>query len=129
MAPVAARLSLGLAPDALGEPLECLTPLAWPEVQKLANHIDGQVVEVDSFGNLITNITREMLADVPTDESVTVTCDEHETHGIFAAYADQPPMTFLALVGSGDRLELAIVDESAAMMLGVRAGTPVRVKW
>lgn len=129
MAPVAARLSLGLSPDELGEPLTSLTPLVWPEVQKLANHIDGQVVEVDSFGNLITNITREMLEGVPTDESVTITCDEHETHGIFNTYADQPAMTLIALVGSGDRLELAIVDESATAMLGVRAGAAVRVSW
>jgi len=129
MAPVAARLSLGLSPDELGPPLERLTELAWPEVQKVANHIDGEVIEVDSFGNLITNITRDMLRGVPTDESVTVSCDEHETQGIFNTYSDQPAMTFVALVGSGDRLELAIVDENAAAMLGVKAGAPVRISW
>jgi S-adenosylmethionine hydrolase len=95
----------------------------------VANQIDGEVVEVDSFGNLITNITREMLRGVPTDESVTISCDEHETQGIFSTYSDQPPMTLVALVGSGDKLELAIVDENASIMLGVKAGTPVRVAW
>jgi S-adenosylmethionine hydrolase len=129
MAPVAARLSLGLVPDELGEPHTNLTPLDWPEVTELANHIEGRVIEVDSFGNLITNITRDMLQGVPTDEQVTVTCDEHETHGIFATYGDQPAMTLIALVGSGDCLELAIVDESAATMLGVKAGAPVRISW
>ena len=84
MAPVAARLSLGLSPDELGRPLDELTELSWPEVQRVANKIEGEVVEVDSFGNLITNITREMLAGVPTDESVTIECDEHTTQGIFA---------------------------------------------
>ena len=52
----------------------------------MANKIEGEVIEVDSFGNLITNITREMLAGVPTDESVTIECDEHETQGIFRTY-------------------------------------------
>ena len=79
----------------------------------MPNHIEGEVIEVDSFGNLITNITREMLDGVPTDESVIVTCDEHETQGIFATYSDQPPMTLMAHVGSTGRLELAIVDENA----------------
>jgi len=129
MAPVVARLSLGLVPDALGPPLEQLTKLAWPEVQRVANHIDGEVIEVDSFGNLITNVTRDMLADVPADESVTVTCDEHQTHGVFATYSDQPPMTLVAVIGSGDKLELAIVEENASKMLGVKAGAPVRVSW
>ena len=62
----------------------------------MANRIEGEVIEVDSFGNLITNITRDMLNGVPTDESVTVTCDEHETQGIFATYSDQPAMTLMA---------------------------------
>jgi S-adenosylmethionine hydrolase len=129
MAPVAAHLSLGLAPDELGPPLEQLTELPWPEAQRVANHIDGEVIEIDSFGNLITNISRDVLKGVPTDESVTVTCDEHQTQGIFAKYSDQPAMTLVALVGSGGKLELAIVEENASIMLGVRAGAPVRVTW
>jgi S-adenosyl-L-methionine hydrolase (adenosine-forming) len=129
MAPVAARLSLGLSPDELGPPLDRLTVLPWPEVQRVANQINGEVIEVDSFGNLITNITSEMLQGTPTNESVTVTCDEHETQGIFTTYSDQPPMTLVALVGSGNKLELAIVDDNASIMLGVKKGAPVRVSW
>lgn len=129
MAPVAARLSLGLSPDELGQPLAEFVPLDWREAEKVANHIAGEVIEVDSFGNLVTNITSEMLAGVPRGESVTITCDEHQTQGIFKAYSEQPAMTLIALVGSSDRLELAIVDESAAAMLGVTVGAPVAVTW
>ncbi len=56
-------------------------------------------------------------------------CDEHETRGIFHAYADQPAMTLVALVGSSGKLELAIVGDSAAAMLGIAVGTPVTVTW
>jgi hypothetical protein len=129
LAPVAARLSLGLSPDDLGPPIGGLVQLDWPEAEKVANRITGEVIEIDSFGNLITNITSEMLAGVPTDESVTITCDEHVTQGIFRTYSDQPAMTLVALVGSGGRLELAIVDESASAMLGVTVGAPVSVTW
>jgi S-adenosylmethionine hydrolase len=129
MAPIAARLSLGLDPSELGPPAEQLVELAWPEVQQVANRIDGEVVEVDSFGNLITNITKAMLEGVPRNESVTISCEEHETQGIFATYSDQPTMTFMAHVGSTGRLELAVVDENASAMLGVRVGAPVRVCW
>ncbi len=129
MAPVAARLSLGLSPDELGTPRESLTPLAWTGAEQVANRISGEVVEVDSFGNLVTNITREMLAATPSDESVTITCDEHATQGIFKSYGEQPAMTLIALVGSGDYLELAIVEENASAMLGVTVGAPVTVTW
>jgi S-adenosyl-L-methionine hydrolase (adenosine-forming) len=129
MGPVAAQLSLGIDPDELGPPHPGLVTLDWPGAEKVANRIDGVVTAIDSFGNLVTNITREMLAGVPTDESVAVVCDEHETRGIFTTYGDQPAMTLIALVGSGDTLELAIVEDNAAAMLGVRVGAPVQVKW
>jgi S-adenosylmethionine hydrolase len=38
-------------------------------------------------------------------------------------------MTLIALIGSGDHLELAIVDENASAMLGVTVGAPVIVTW
>ena len=129
MAPVAAHLSLGVDPDALGPPLKELRQLDWPGAVKVANRIEGQVVAVDNFGNLVTNITRDMLAGAPTDETVAVRCDEHETRSIFTTYADQPPRTLIALVGSNDQLELAIVDDSAKLMLGVGVGAPVEVCW
>jgi S-adenosylmethionine hydrolase len=129
MAPVAAQLTLGVDPDTLGPPLDALATIDWPGARKVANRIEGEVVAVDSFGNLITNISREMLAGVPTDETVGVFCDEHETRGIFKAYAEQPPMTLIALVGSNDCLEIAIVDDSAAIMLGAGVGAPVKIEW
>jgi S-adenosyl-L-methionine hydrolase (adenosine-forming) len=130
LAPAAAHLSLGLDPDELGPPHPQLVTLDWPGAEMASNRIRGQVTAIDSFGNLLTNITREQLAGVPTDDRAGVFCDdEHETRGIFATYADQPPMTLIALVGSHGNLELAIVGDSAALMLGVKAGAPVEVRW
>jgi len=93
------------------------------------NRIEGKVVAVDSFGNLVTSITREMLADAPRDDSVVIRCDEHETYNIFASYADQPAMTLVAVLGPNNQLELAIVDDSAKIMLGVDVGEAVEVRW
>ncbi len=129
MAPVAGHLSQGLDPDFLGPPHATLVKLKWREAVKMANRIEGEVIEVDSFGNLITNITREMLTDVPTDGTVAIRCDDHETRCIFQTYGDQPAMTLVALIGSNDKLEIAIVDDNAAIMLGVGVGTPVEISW
>jgi S-adenosyl-L-methionine hydrolase (adenosine-forming) len=129
MAPLAARLSLGLEPSRLGPPQQELHELPWPEARVTEKRIQGTVQSIDSFGNLITNIPADALVNVPRGEDVAITCDEHETRGIFQAYAEQPPMTLIALVGSSGHLELAIVDDSAAIMLGVTVGTPVTVSW
>ncbi len=116
-------------PDPLSPPFTDLATHDWTGAAKVANRIDGVVTSIDSFGNLVTNITRDQLAGAPTDESVTVACDEHETQGIFQTYEEQPPMTLIALVGASDMLELAIVDDSAKIMLGVKVGAPVEVRW
>jgi S-adenosylmethionine hydrolase len=129
MAPVAARLSLGLAPERLGPPIDRLVQLPWKEALVLPKKVQGSVLSVDSFGNLITDITEAMLAAAPRDETVRIACDEHETLGIFRAYSDQPACTLIAVVGSSGRLELAIVDDSAAAMLGIGPGAPVTVSW
>jgi hypothetical protein len=95
----------------------------------VAGKIVGAVVSYTDEGNLVTDITAEQLANVPRDQSVTIVCDEHETNGIFGPDHDQPAMTYIALVGGSGQLELAIVGDSAKMMLGAPRGTPVVVTW
>jgi S-adenosylmethionine hydrolase len=129
MAPVAAHLSLGLDPQQLGPPHKSLVTLDWPEVRILPGKITGTVSSVDSFGNLITDITADMLKDAPTDERLRIICDEHETTGLFKTYAEQPPMTLVAIIGSSGNLEMAIVGDSASEMLGIRKGAAVSVVW
>ena len=93
------------------------------------SRIDGAVIEVDAFGNLITNIMADMLAGRPTDRRACVVCNIFETWGIYHAYAEQTSGTLVAVIGSSGRLELAIVRDNAAERLGVGVGTPVTVAW
>lgn len=91
--------------------------------------IEGVVASISDSGNLVTDITAAQLRDAPRDESVTVRCDEHETIGIYGLEHKEPEMTLLALVGKSGNLELEIVGDSAKIMLGVRVGEKVVVKW
>ena len=131
MAPVAAHLSLGIDPKLLGDSIDKidLDDLEWPDVNITSRRIEGEVIEIDSFGNLITNIKSPMLTGKPTDERVCVVCSIYETWGIFSAYANRPRGTFIALVDSANRLELAVVGDSAAERLGIEVGMPVIVAW
>ncbi len=129
IAPVAAHLSLGLDPAQLGPSVEHLATLQWPQPRLGENRLEGTVVAVDSFGNLETNITAEMLAGRPTDERVCIVCGIYETFGIYRTYAEQPNGMLVALINSVGRLELALVGDNAARRLGVGPGTPVVVAW
>jgi len=129
MAPVAARLGRGLEPERLGPPMDGLTGIEWPAVRQMPLRLEGEVIEIDSFGNLITNVTGEMLAGRPTDERACVICSIYETWGVYRAYGDQFEGSFVALIGSSGRLELALVGDNAAERLGIQRGAKVIVTW
>jgi S-adenosylmethionine hydrolase len=60
---------------------------------------------------------------------VCIICHIYETWGIYHTYADQPQGTFVALIGSRGRLELALVGGNAADQLGIKLGAPVIMAW
>lgn len=130
MAPAAAALATGTPPAELGTPhgeLLRLEPDGEPVTE--GDRITGRVVEVDHYGNLITNVPAESLGDAPRDERLRITLGEHETFGLWRTYGEQPPQTLVALVGSGGLVELAIVNGSAAQMLAAHVGDAVSLDW
>jgi S-adenosyl-L-methionine hydrolase (adenosine-forming) len=128
LAPVAARLSLDLDPDWLGTPQDSLIMLDWPEVCAKPQAIRGSVLFVDAFGNLITDITAQMLAGRPESQPLRVSCGGRSVDGLSRTYGDRPEGTLVALIGSSGRLELAVVDGSAAGLLKARVSDPVTVE-
>lgn len=130
MAPAAALLASGARVSDLGQPSNRLEQLkAMSEPLQEANRIEGEVAEVDTYGNLITNISAELLNELPRDETLTVHCGEHKTFGLWETYADQPAQTLIALIGSTTMLELAITNGNAAEMLDAKVGETVQVTW
>jgi S-adenosylmethionine hydrolase len=91
--------------------------------------IEGKVVSYNEAGNLVTDIPVDRLRTAPRDPSVTVTCDEHQTVGLFTPDHKEPEMTLLALLADSGNLELVIVGDSAKIMLGVKIGQAVTVQW
>ena len=120
-APVAAHLSLGLPPQDVGEPVASLACLSIPHPRRRGDEIAGHVVHVDRFGNLVTTIGCDALAE--RDAEVVVR--GHSIRGISRSYAEGGEL--LAIIGSGGSLEIAARDGSAARMLGVGVGEPVVV--
>lgn len=95
----------------------------------MAGKVEGTIVAYSEGGNLVTDIPVTRLAGAPRDTSVSITCDEHQTQGLFTADHKEPDCTLLALLGAGGFLELIIVGDSAKIMLGVKVGEKVVVKW
>lgn len=96
----------------------------------MSRRIQGKIVEVSSNGDLVTDIVPTAWKDIPRSTDTRVLVDqEHETVGIFGNDHQQPPMTLIAIADGEQPLRLHLVDDSAAMMLGVRAGAAVEIRW
>lgn len=91
--------------------------------------IEGTVVSYSEAGNLVTDIPVSKLAGLPRDSTVFVACDEHETQGLYTPDHHEPDFTLLALLAPSGFLELVIVGDSAKIMLGVKTGEKVVVRW
>jgi S-adenosylmethionine hydrolase len=114
-APVGAHLSLGVQPTELGEPMTDWVSLDELQPSVVGDEVRGEVVFVDGFGNLITNL--------PPDAG-TVRIGDVEVSRRVRTYGEAPPGTLVALTSSFGLLEVAEVQGSAAGRLGVGAGTP-----
>jgi S-adenosylmethionine hydrolase len=115
-APVAGHLSVGVQPAELGEPTSEWVSLDELQPSVVGDEVRGEVVFVDGFGNLLTNI--------PPDAG-TVMIGGVEVSGRVRTYDEAPPTTLVALTSSFGLLEIAEVRGNAAQRLGVRVGTPV----
>jgi len=121
-APVAAHLSLGAPLHDLGSALDDPVRFAVAQAQvREDGSILGQVLHVDRFGNLITNVTRELLPA----EQVRIHIADRHVIGPIKAYALAVDGELLALIGSSGCLEIALRNGSAAEMLELGRGARV----
>src|SRR5262245_28512049 len=125
-APAAAWLANGIALTALGGPVTALARLEVPRPRPTDDGVDGEVLRVDHFGNLMTNIDDSALGTI--SGTVIVRIGELVIPRVVATYADVTPGELCALVGSSDRLEIAVNGGSAAAALGLGRGAVVQLR-
>jgi S-adenosyl-L-methionine hydrolase (adenosine-forming) len=120
-APVAGHLANGVALDRLGPPVELRRPFALPAPVVEPGRVMGEVLHVDGYGTLVTNIPGTA---VPERFSVSIGGREVPSAPTYAAVE---PGALLALVGSSGLLEISARNADAAARLGVGLGAGVLV--
>lgn len=126
MAPVAAHLAAGVDPKQLGSGRESMVMLDWPEATISSSGISGQVLYVDTFGNLITNVTQTEIDTIGEASSLMIDCGGRQIRGMVATYAAAMSGEMVALFDSQGRLEIAKVNGNAARELQIGVGEAVK---
>lgn len=135
-APAAAHLSTGVPVETMGRKIGSMQRIRMPRPitergSRLRQpRIRGEVLHVDRFGNLITNIEPQTIQSAfprVDRSSLLVTLADHEIHGLSATYSDVAPGLALALFGSYNLMEVAVRDGNASLTLGIGRGDRIRI--
>jgi len=121
-APAAARLACGADPRDLGEEIEINTLVACPLPDPVitSTTIDGVILHVDGFGNLVTNVRGEEV-----ESSATATWRAGRASRRVATYGEAQPDEVVLIEGSAGYLELAVNCGSAAEATALERGDTV----
>ena len=123
-APVAARLSKGLRPALLGPKTTRWVRLPIQSPRRVGRQLVGQVIDVDRFGNLVTNLDRASLGKWPAG-ALMFRIRGRRIRGLVRTFWAVRSGALAAVVGSRGLVEIAIRDGDASRTLRAAIGTPV----
>jgi len=136
--PVAAWISSGLDPVKLGPPISDFVTfnILKPDLHSSkstgldpaeAVMVQGHVIHIDRFGNLITNLTSTELPSEKIQAGIQIIVNGRKISQVQSHFAGAPPGKVFAVFGSTGRLEIAVNQGSAEKVLEASADTLVEV--
>ena len=120
-APAAAFLSKGVSPSEFGREIRKIVTPRFAKIVRKGNMLTGEVVHVDSFGNIVTNFTEKELEWASAKDTLKIKLKEYELNlKLCKAYAEVKPKKPLAIMGSHDFLEISVNCGNAAETFKVK---------
>ena len=123
-APVAAYLSLGIKIDEFGSSAKECMKFIIPQPEPEGKSLQGEIIYIDRFGNLITNIPADLLK---RNKNIEIIIGKRRIKRISRSYFEIKEKGLGALIGSSDFLELAVNQGSAQKLLKAKVGDSVRI--
>ncbi len=129
-APIVAQVARGIDPTRLGPEIKDFVFLNLPPVKQGNGVLEGIVLHVDKFGNLITSIGPEDLKKAAGSEAgpAGLTIDGHEIQRQVRFFGEGEGEELFYLVGSTGRYEVAANRKAAAQILNARRGMKVTLR-
>jgi S-adenosylmethionine hydrolase len=126
-APVAAHLSLGVKPIAFGLKIDSLEGLEFKRPVIKERKLLGEILHVDTFGNLVSNIDEIKLLRFVQGRPYVIRAGGKTIHGLKRGYWEGKKDEPIALFGSVGFLEISVRDGNAQKTLKVKRGDPIEI--
>jgi S-adenosylmethionine hydrolase len=126
----AAALIAGKEPSELGEPASEIKKMMPLRATIDKDAIIGSIIFTDSYGNAISNITREVFSRVFDNKEfrILIQSNRNYTDHISKKYSDAPVGEMLAKFNRLDLLEVAINGANISKLLSIEVGSAVRIE-
>lgn len=123
-APTAAHLSKGFSYKDLGKRASKIKEIDLPKpIRSPRGVLKGEIIYVDGFGNLITNINRDMIDRLrEKSENLVIVVGRRKLNKISNSYADVGVGDVVAILGSSGYLEISVNHGSARDVLNLKKG-------
>jgi S-adenosylmethionine hydrolase len=129
-APTAAHIACGRRPEECGPRISNYVPSPFHDPVMENKKVTCEILHVDRFGNLATNLTRAHLKDlhVKLGQEVTLSIQRRRIHGrIVRTFSDLHKNEVGLMLGSHGFIEIVCGESNAAKHLRIRRGRVVRV--
>lgn len=128
--PTGALLSKGVPPKEMGPEVSEYVRISRYEPRIAGNEVEATVIHVDGFGNLVTNVTYEVLENIGAGDGSTFNVEVSKreyTLPYVRRFTAVPEGELLLLVAGGGYLEIAVNQGNAQQRLGIDKGEKVRL--
>ena len=124
-APAGAYLASEVALEKMGTLLLDPVRLYSPQPKKQGDGWLGEVVTIDNFGNIASNISSKLLQG---NSQVIVKIAGEVINGLINTFEDRPAGNLVSMIGTENDLIVAVVRGNAAERLHIKPGDPVEVQ-
>lgn len=126
-APVAAHLSMGVKPNVLGHKMDSWLCLGFEGPLIKAGKLSGEILHVDTFGNLVSNIDEGRLSQFTRGRPFVIRVKRKTIRGLKKGYWEGEKDEPMALFGSSGFLEISVREGNAQKVLKMKRGDKIEI--
>jgi len=126
-APVVGYLLQGIPIEKFGKETKRYEVLSLAPLNKKEDLLEGEIIYIDSFGNLVTNIEDKIFNDFVRNKKFKIQVKGFIIDKISLNYSEAPARKPTALLDSFGYLEISLREKNAAKVLGLKKGDKIKV--
>ena len=128
-AATACRIAKGESIEKMGTPKTNLLERMPFRATSMPDMIRGTVVYIDSYGNVMTNISQQLFKQVGKGREFIIEFARYSISKLSTTYNDVPEGEILALFNATDQLEIAMNNDKANSMLNLKLNDTITIRF